>query len=415
MKIYKFGGASVKDANGVRNILSIINKTSEKLIVVVSAMGKMTNALEVVLDAYFNDNSQMVENKLNEIKKYHLEIINELFGNEHGSTNFNEQFRAFEGKLQKKPSMHYDFEYDRIVSSGELLSTAIIYDFFIKEKKNCKLTDIRTLLKTDDLFRDANVNWNLTAELMKKTFTFQNTDIYLTQGFLGGTLNNLTTTLGREGSDYTAAIIGFAMDAENVTIWKDVQGVLNADPRWYPNAQKIDQLSYPQAIELTYYGAQIIHPKTLKPLNEKKIPLFVKSFLNPELQGTAILSSKNQNIDIPIFVLKENQVFVTLTPKDFSFIMEDKLIDIINFFKQFRIKMNLVQNSALNFSACFDKNRHTQKLFEILNADFFVRYNDDVQLVTIRHYNPSAIEEMTKGKTIINSQITRKMAMFVLK
>lgn len=414
MKIYKFGGASLKDADGVRNMLSIIKRNSELLIVVVSAMGKMTNLLETVLDAYFN-NYQTLDDKLNEVKNYHLSIIKELFGNEQDSPSFLEQFGFLEDKLKKSPSMLYDFEYDRIVSLGEMMSSAIICDFFNKEQLNCKWTDIRTLIKTDDQYREANVDWNLTSNLIKKTFTFSDSNIYLTQGFLGGTLSNLTTTLGREGSDYTAAIIGYSMDAEDVTIWKDVSGVLNADPKWYPNAQKIDNLSYQEAVELTYYGAQVIHPKTLRPLKNKNIPLHVKSFLNPEAKGTIISSVRNKNFTLPVFILKRNQIFVTVSPKDFSFIMEDKLVEVISIFKQFRIKMNLMENSALNFSACFDKNRNTEMLFELLNKDFFVRYNEDVQLITIRQYNSEAVDEMTIGKTILYSQFTRKTAMFVLK
>ena len=414
MKIYKFGGASLKDADGVRNMLSIIKRNSERLIVVVSAMGKMTNLLETVLDAYFN-NYQTLDDKLNEVKNYHLSIIKELFGNEQDSPSFLEQFGFLEDKLKKSPSMLYDFEYDRIVSLGEMMSSAIICDFFNKEQLNCKWTDIRTLIKTDDQYREANVDWNLTSNLIKKTFTFSDSNIYLTQGFLGGTLSNLTTTLGREGSDYTAAIIGYSMDAEDVTIWKDVSGVLNADPKWYPNAQKIDNLSYQEAVELTYYGAQVIHPKTLRPLKNKNIPLHVKSFLNPEAKGTIISSVRNKNFTLPVFILKRNQIFVTVSPKDFSFIMEDKLVEVISIFKQFRIKMNLMENSALNFSACFDKNRNTEMLFELLNKDFFVRYNEDVQLITIRQYNSEAVDEMTIGKTILYSQFTRKTAMFVLK
>ena len=415
MKIYKFGGASVKDADGVRNIPKIIKNSDDKLVVVVSAMGKTTNAMEQITDAYFKNDQQTLENRLKVLKTYHLSIITELFGNENGSPRFSEQFEHLEVKLTKKPSMHYDFEYDRIVSLGELMSTAIISDYFNKEKLNFKLVDIRTVLKTDDLYRDANVNWDLTVDLMQRTFTFEDTQFYLTQGFLGGTLSNLPTTLGREGSDYTAAIIGYALNAKDVTIWKDVLGVMNADPRRYPDAQKIDELSYIEAIELSYYGAQVIHPKTLKPLQNKDIPLFVKSFLNPDTAGTIISSSKNKKCHVPIFVIKPNQVFVTILPKDFSFIPEEKIIEVINFFKQFRIKMNLMQNSALNFSACFDKNKHTEELFEVLGKDFLVRYNDDAELITIRNHNPEAIEKMTIGKTVLNSQVTRKVAMYVLK
>ena len=404
----------MKDADGVRNIPKIIQNIKEPLVVVVSAMGKTTNAMEMITHAYLKNDRVTLKNKLIEVKNFHSKIIKELFGNENGSESFLEQFEHLEVKLDKKPSLHYDFEYDRIVSFGELMSSAIINDFFYQENLKFNLVDIRTVLKTDDIYRDANVNWELTVELMQKTFNFDISNIYLTQGFLGGTLTNLSTTLGREGSDYSAAILGFALNATDVTIWKDVPGVMNADPRWYSDAQKIDQLSYNEAIELSYYGAQVIHPKTLKPLQNKSIPLYVKSFLNPEQSGTIISSSKSKKFDVPIFVIKQNQVFVTISPKDYSFIPEDKLIEIITIFKKYRIKINQMQNSALHFSACFDKNRHTDELFEFLKSDFFVRYNENAELITIRNYNPSAIEQMTKDKIILNSQVTRKMAMFVL-
>ena len=415
MNIHKFGGASVKDANGIRNVLSIIKNLNHPIIVVISAMGKMTNAMEIVADAYFRNDAQICKQKLDEVKAYHFSIIKELFGDKNGSEGFAKQLQLLEEKLSRKPSMHYDFEYDQIISFGELMSTAIVSDYLNKENLKCKWIDVRTILKTDDLYRDANVNMDLTVELMKKTFTFNDVNVYLTQGFLGGTLSNITTTLGREGSDYTAAIIGNALDAKSVTIWKDVPGVLNADPRLDADASKIDELSYMEAIELTYYGAQVIHPKTLKPLQNKDIPLYVKSFIDANASGTVIQSTKNKNKHIPIFIVKHEQFFVTISPRDFSFVMDDRLIDIISLFKQFRIKMNLMQNSALNFSACFDKNRQIEKLLEALNKDFFVRYNEGVELITIRQYTPEAIKKMTDGKEIIDSQITRKVARFVLR
>ena len=415
MNIHKFGGASVKDANGVRNVLSIIKNLNHPIIVVISAMGKITNAMEIVADSYFYNDASTCQQKLNEVKAFHFSIIEELFGNKNGSEGFIRQLQLLEEKLLRKPSMHYDYEYDQIVSFGEMMSTAIVNDFLNKEHIECKWIDVRTILKTDSLYRDANVNMDLTVELMKKTFTFADTDIYLTQGFLGGTLSNITTTLGREGSDYTAAIIGNAIDAESVTIWKDVPGVLNADPRLDADATKIDELSYMEAIELTYYGAQVIHPKTLKPLQNKGIPLYVKSFIDSAASGTIIKSAKNKNKQLPIFIVKREQFFITISPRDFSFVMDDRLIEIISLFKRFRIKVNLMQTSALNFSACFDKNRQIENLLEALKKDFFVRYNEGVELITIRQYTPEAINKMTEGKDIIDSQITRKVARFVLR
>ncbi len=415
MKVYKFGGASVKDADGICNVERIIRRASEPLVVVVSAMGKMTNALEILADAYFHHKVDECKNAFDEIKKFHVRIIIDLFGHEYGSAGFNEQISLLEQRLKQPPSLYYDFEYDQIVSYGEFFSTAIVSDYLVFKKMNCKWLDSRTILKTDDLYREANVDWNLTTNQMLAAFTFKDADIYLTQGFLGGTLSNLTTTLGREGSDYTAAIIGHVMDVDSVTIWKDVPGVLNADPRWYPDAQKLEELSYNEAIELTFYGAQVIHPKTLKPLQNKQIPLYVKSFIDPESSGTIIHSGIESGYHIPVYVLKKDQFFVTVNPKDFSFIMEEKLIEIISIFKKYRIRLNLMQSSALNFSACFDRKRESMELIEDLGNNFSVRYNEGSDLLTIHQYNQETINEMTGNRVVIDSQITRKVARFVLK
>lgn len=415
MNVYKFGGASVKDADGVRNVANIIAQGSGKLVVVVSAMGKMTNALEVVVDHYFHHRAEACFQSFEAVKQYHQQLLTDLFGNPSASERFNHHLEAMEQRLTQPPSMHYDFEYDQIVSFGELFSTSIVCDYLVSKGVNCKWMDARTIIKTDDLYRDANVDWNLTTSQMLEAFTFKDAEMYLTQGFLGGTLSNLTTTLGREGSDYTAAIIGHVMDAGGVSIWKDVPGVLNADPRWYPQAEKINELSYNEAIELTFYGAQVIHPKTLKPLQNKEIPLYVRSFIDPEASGTVIRSRQGISESIPVYVLKRDQLFVTVYPKDFSFIMEDKLIEIISIFKKYRVKMNLMQSSALNFSACFDRKRETPELLNELGNLFTVRYNEGVDLLTIRQYTPQAIDEMTSDRVIIDSQITRKVARFILK
>lgn len=415
MKVYKFGGASVKDADGVRNVVNIIKEANDQLVVVISAMGKMTNALEILADAYFHQRADDCINSFEEINNYHLKIITDLFGSITGSNGYNEHIKRLAQRLKQVPSMHYDFEYDQLVSYGELFSTSIVSDFLVLCDINCKWMDSRTLLKTDDLYRDANVDWNLTTKMMQPAFNFKDADLYLTQGFLGGTLSNLTTTLGREGSDYTAAIIAHVMNGESVTIWKDVPGVLNGDPRWYTDAKKINELSYNEAIELTFYGAQVIHPKTLKPLQNKEIPLYVRSFIEPEGSGTIIYSGVAESEPMPVFVLKRDQYFVTVNPKDFSFIMEDKLIEIIAIFRKYRVKINLMQSSALNFSACFDRKRETMEMLQELGKDFTVRYNEGVDLLTIRQYSQDAINEMTQGRVVIDSQITRRVARFVLK
>ncbi|TCO04939.1 aspartate kinase [Natronoflexus pectinivorans] len=415
MRVYKFGGASVKDAGGVRNVTSIVKGAETPLVVVISAMGKMTNAFEELVSAYFRKKKEVMDECLKFVHDYHAQIIHDLFGKDNASKRYNEQMHQLETRLKQSPSMHFDFEYDQIVSFGELLSTSIVADFWEQGGVKSSWTDVRTILKTDDLYRDSNVDWPLTNQLMMQTFNFADAEVYLTQGFLGGTISNLTTTLGREGSDYTAAIIGHVMNASDVTIWKDVPGVLNADPRWYHGAVKIEELSYMEAIELSYYGAQVIHPKTLKPLQNKNIPLKVRSFVDKEEKGTIILERTGISEQVPVFILKTNQIFVTISPLDFSFIMEDKLIEIISIFKKFRVKMNLMQNSALNFSASFDRIREMDELLSELKNNFSVRYNENVQLITIRQYTTAAIEEMTSGKEILDSQITRKVARFVIR
>ena len=394
MEVYKFGGASVKDAAGIHNVVEIIKSAADKLVVVISAMGKMTNALEVLADSYFHHKREACDQAFEEIKAYHNQIVFDLFGSATGSLGYNKHLRGLQQRLTQSPSMHYDFEYDQIVSYGELLSTAIVADFLTASKINCKWMDSRTLLKTDDIYREANVNWDLTTKMMQSAFNFGESELYLTQGFLGGTMSNLTTTLGREGSDYTAAIIAHVMDGKRVTIWKDVSGVLSGDPRWYADAVKLSELTYNEAIELTFYGAQVIHPKTLKPLQNKEIPLYVRSFIEPSESGTMIHSRVENGLHVPAFVLKQDQYFVTVNPKDFSFIMEDKLIDIITIFKKFRIKINLMQSSALNFSACFDNKRESLLLLDELGENFTVRYNQGVDLLTIRQYTQEVIDKM---------------------
>jgi aspartate kinase len=309
--------------------------------------------------------------------------------------------------------MHFDYEYDQVVSFGEMLSTLVVSAYLNREGCNNKWVDIRQVLKTDDLYRDANVNWELTTRLMTDTFTFSNTSFYVTQGFLGGTLSNISTTLGREGSDYSAAIIGHVLNAEKVTVWKDVPGILNADPRIFPDAEKIDSLSYAETIELSYYGAQVIHPKTLKPLQNKQIPLFVKSFVDKELPGTVIMQ-ESQRIPVPIFILKKDQMLLTLSPRDFSFITEKNLSEILAFFSQFHIRINLLQTSALTFTVCVDQKENLSSLMDRLKEKHIVRYNDQVELLTIRHHTQQVIGEKLKDRVIIDSQVTRKNARFVL-
>ncbi|WP_245820767.1 aspartate kinase [Saccharicrinis aurantiacus] len=416
IQVYKFGGASVKDANGIKNIINIITKAKSKLVVVVSAMGKTTNAFESLLDAFFSENTEEVNKILQTIYDKHNHIITELFGEKDPFIyDFNQCFNTLRQRLEKRPSLNYDFEYDQIVSFGEIFSTKIVSAYANLIAVENTWVDVREVLKTDENYRDAGVNWNLTSEFMKAQFSFNTTSVYFTQGFIGSTINNISTTLGREGSDYTGAVIAHILNANALTIWKDVPGVLNADPRWYEKAVLLPEISYSEAIELSYYGAQVIHPKTLKPLQNKSIPLYVRSFIDSDKEGSVIQNSEVNTTNLPVFILKKNQIFITVSPKDFSFILEDNLSDIFHIFSEHKVKINLMQNSALNFSVCVNEGRTITALLEALSADFIVRYNTGVELLTIRSYNDEVIEELTFGKEIIDSQLSRKTARFVIK
>ncbi|MCT4590805.1 MAG: aspartate kinase [Carboxylicivirga sp.] len=413
MRVFKFGGASVKDAAGVKNLAQIVSRYKEQIIVVVSAMGKTTNAMEAIVEAYMTRDLARLNACVDEVKIYHKQIVAELFGE--NLQRVDGLWEQLDAKLKSEPSLNYDFEYDQLVPFGELVSTSIVSAYLNKIELQNEWLDIRKYIRTDDVFRSANVVWDLTGQLLGSKIAANKNRLFVTQGFIGSTETNLTTTLGREGSDFTGAIIAHVLDAKSLEIWKDVPGVLNADPRWYPKAKKIDELSYWEAIELTYYGAQVIHPKTLKPLQNKQIPLLVNSFIEPEKKGTVIQSSE-QNIDLqPIFVLKRNQVLISMSPKDFSFIIEESLSDIFQVFSKHRVKLNMMQTSALNFSVCVDASKRIASAIEELQKQFDVRYNEYMELVTIRHYNQTAIDEIIDGKEVVDSQVSRKTARYVLK
>jgi len=414
MRVFKFGGASVKDASGVKNLAQIVKQYQTPLVVVISAMGKTTNAMESIVASYLERDFKALECKYDELKAYHQSIVDDLFGTTNNDV-VDHLLKQLWQRLQTEPSLNYDFEYDQIVPYGELLSTTIVSRYLNHINMTNEWVDIRKVLKTDDCYRSAGVNWELTQKFMHGQFLNTEQMLFITQGFIGSTENNLTTTLGREGSDYTGAIIAFALDAKDVSIWKDVAGVLNADPRWYPYATKIDELSYWEAIELTYYGAQVIHPKTLKPLQNKQIPLLVNSFIEPDKRGTVIQSSEQGEALSPIYVLKSNQVLLSMSPKDFSFIIEESLSDIFQVFSKHRIKLNMMQTSALNFSVCVDETKRINDAIADLNGQFDVRYNENMELLTIRHYTNECIEKIIDGKTIVDSQVSRKTARYVLK
>jgi aspartate kinase len=416
MKIFKFGGASVKDADGVKNVLSVLKTVGhEDVLIVISAMGKMTNALELVITNYF-DKSTEFNASLQEVKKYHNQILMDLFDDEDHDVFFaiNSHLADLEYFLRSNKSPNYSFVYDQVISYGEILSTTIVSHYFNEQGLKNNWVDVRNFIKTDNNYRDGNVDWDQTQKLISKGIKKKNLNI--TQGFLGSDENNFTTTLGREGSDYTAAIFAYCLGAENVTIWKDVPGVMNADPRYFENAILLNQISYREAIELAFYGASVIHPKTLQPLQRKEIPLFVKSFINPLLPGTSVSKGADLDPHIPCFIIKKNQLLLSLSSLDFSFMMEDHMSEIFALFSKHKIKVNLIQNSAISFSVCIeDKYGNFEALKNSLAKKFLISFNENVSLYTVRHFDEEASKIVEKNKTVLLKQISRETMQVVTK
>lgn len=421
MNVFKFGGASVKDAASVKNVAHILKRfTSGNTIVVISAMGKVTNALERLADAVFykKEDASAI---LDEIKKYHFDIINELFpSTQHPVYNeISNTFVELDWAIEDEFTGDYNYEYDKIVCMGEIISTKIVNAYLVESGINSKWLDIRDFIQTDNTYREGKVNWELTQELVDTrllpAFEKHGTNIIITQGFIGGTSENFTTTLGREGSDYTAAILAFTSNARSVTIWKDVPGVLNADPKWFDETKKLDQLSYQDAIELAYYGASVIHPKTIKPLQNKKIPLFVKSFIKPEEKGTVICELPSEPA-IPCFIFKINQVLLSISPKDFSFVDEGNFASIFQVFAEKNAKINMMQNSAISFSVCMDHDsRKFPDLVQTLKKDYRVLYNENVELITIRYYNQATIDRVLIDKAVLLEVKSRHTVQLIVK
>lgn len=416
MQVFKFGGASVKDADGVKNVASVLQKVGYKnTLIVVSAMGKTTNALEVVIKNYFENKAEL-QSAIQDVKKYHNQILLDLFENDNHTvfkkvTTFFDELTTF---LNTNKSPDYNFVYDQVIGYGELISTLILSDYFNTIGLKNNWIDVREHIKTDSYYRRGNVNWEDTQRLI--TANFNTAVLNITQGFLGSDTNNFTTTLGREGSDYTAAIYAYCLNAESVTIWKDVPGVLNADPRYFENTQLLNQISYREAIELAFYGASVIHPKTLQPLQGKEIPLYVKSFLNPEASGTRI--GKNITLEpmVPCFIVKKDQVLISLSSLDFSYIVEENISDIFNLLHLYKMKVDVIQNSAISFSVCVDNiYNNLDKLLHHLKAKFKVTCHENVSLNTIRHYNQAAITQIETGKTVLLKQLTQETVQIVSK
>ena len=416
MQVFKFGGASVKDADGIKNLASALKTIGYKnTLVVVSAMGKTTNALEVVVKNYIDRNNEL-QSSLQEVKKYHNAILLDLFENENHSifTKLISLFNELNNILKTNKSPDYNFVYDQVVGYGELISTLIVSEYLGSIGIKNNWIDVREHIKTDNYYRRANVNWEATQKRISSSF--KKSVLNITQGFLGSDANNFTTTLGREGSDYTAAIYAYCLNATNVTIWKDVPGVLNADPRYFENAILLNKISYREAIELAFYGASVIHPKTLQPLQQKEIPLFVKSFLNPKSKGTRIGKEVILNPLVPCFIVKKKQVLIRLSSLDFSYIVEDNISEIFNLLHRYKMKVDVIQNSAISFSVCIDDNYdHLETLLHHLKAKFKVVCYKDVSLYTIRHYTKKAIDQIEADKTVLLKQLTQETVQIVTK
>ncbi len=416
MRIFKFGGASVKDATGVKNVVRVLQQMGHSnTLVVVSAMGKTTNAMEGVVNAYFTDKNKLSET-IQYVIDFHTTILNNLFPNtQHAVYNkVKVLFNEVQGFLVWNKSPKPSFVYDQVVGYGELISTTILNEYLNEVNIKSNWLDIRDFIKTNDNYRDATVDWEKTQE---RIFTgIDKTKLNITQGFLGSDDNNFTTTLGREGSDYSAAILAYCLNATEVTIWKDVPGVLNADPRYFENAELLNNISYREAIELAFYGASVIHPKTLQPLQRKEIPLHVKSFLNPLDPGTTVGKGVGIEPKIPCFIVKKDQVLMKLSSLDFSFIVEDSISELFKLLHDYKMKVDLIQNSAISFSVCVDnKFDRLPDLLKILKGKFKVVYQEGVSLYTIRHFNSEAITSIQNGKEILLEQRAKETVQLVVK
>ena len=412
IKVLKFGGASIKNSERIANVFSIINNfKNQKIIIVFSAIANVTNLLEDLVDLYFN-NSQQLKSKLLEIRNVHAQITKELFEKDHQVfIEIEKIFSEIDFFLKTNSNKNLSFVYDQIVSAGELLSSKILSNYLTNKSFENTLVDARDIIKTNDKYQNANIDWASTQHKIKSYLV----DFpIITQGFIGSDSSNYTTTLGREGSDFTAAIIANVLNVSEVTIWKDVDGVLNADPRYFNDFVLLDQLPYSEAVELAFYGAKVIHPRTIQPLQEKNIPLIVRSFLNYDNKGT-IINNDNKNLSIPSFIVKENQVLISISDNNLSFIIEEHLSWIFFVLDRYDIRLNLMQNSAVSFSICVDNKRTSiNSLIAELSSKFKVYYNDSVKLFTIRHYNQDSIDKVIANKKVLLEQKSRNTVQFVV-
>ncbi|MEQ8324838.1 MAG: aspartate kinase [Vicingaceae bacterium] len=420
MKVFKFGGASIVDADSFQNLLDIVTlNVGYELIIVVSAMGKTTNALEkLTSDFYYSDRD--INSMVRKVKKYHNEIANELFPDPDHKVH--KDLRIIYDRIKnkcillKRDEAVYDFLYDQVVSEGEMLSSCLVSHYLNEKGIYNILLDASKLIKTNNNYRDASVNWKASTEEIRKAALFQENSAYVTQGFIGSCEQGHSTTLGREGSDFSAAVFAHALDATEVVIWKDVPGLLNADPKYFSNTVKLDNISYHEAVELAYYGASVIHPKTIKPLQNKAIPLFVKSFKAPGEAGSVINETSDDDSLLPSYIFKTDQVLLSVTTRDYSFISEKNLGELFNTFAKLNLKIDLMENSAISFSACFKYDEYKlEALVKALNKNYKVLYNKGLELMTVRHYDQATLDQLVLNKEILVEQKSRHTARMVMK
>ncbi len=421
MKIFKFGGGILTNPEAIRQLPEVLDYfPGDEILIVISAFGKTTNALELLIEAAFK--GQSYELIFNEIKVFHTDLVQDLFPdyNHPVFAEIDEVFTVLKKELENYKGFNYDRFYDRIIGSGEILSSKIIHHFLNQLGKENIWMNAQKMIITDDTFRNAKVDWEMTNSAITSEFQrinkLENRPVFnVTQGFIGKTFSGEPSSLGREGSDFTAAIFAYCLDVREVIIWKDVPGVLNADPKYFAHAVKLDRISYAEATELAYYGAKILHPKTIKPLKDKNIILQVRSYFDPVSEGTVIMNGIEPDSKIPKIIQKFDQVLFSVSPRDLSIMSEEKISDIQEYFSRYSLQINLIQNSALSLSFCTDKNRNMDDLLQDLKELYVVRFNEGLELITIRHYNPSIISEVLKDKTVLLEQQTRATVQYIVK
>ena len=413
MQILKFGGASIKNSTNIKKVAEIINTIDySNTIIIVSAIDKTTNAFENIIELYLEDNDEF-KNSINELHDFHIKILNELFTENHAIYKIiKEDFMEIYNFFKKNKSPNYNFIYDQIISYGEILSSKILNEYLNTIGIKSSFKDVRELIKTDSYYRNSNINWEVTKKnILAANF---NPNITLTQGFIASNEDNFTTTMGREASDYTAAVFAYCLSANSVTIWKDVDGILNADPKKFKNTVLLEKISYDEAIELAFYGASVVHPKTIQPLQKKEIPLFVKSYNNPNAIGTCVSKSKELFPKIPCYILKENQILMSISSLDFSFTINDKTKSILNLLSNYKIKINLTQNSAISLTLCVDDDyNNIDKLTNELKSNFKIHIEKKLKLYTVRNLEKKSIDQFKKGKNIIIEQLYNNTSQFI--